>query len=235
MTVTDTNKRSFSWLNFYNSSLGKKIITGVTGLGLTLFVLFHAIANLVILDDPNTYNQLGHWLNNLSFLYYGVELTLLAAVIFHGVVGINIRLRARRSRPDSYDRLESAGKPSKQTISSRSMAITGIVLVGFLIWHLWSFKYGAYYTTMVDGVVMRDLSRLVIEKFHNPLYAFGYLSLISFLGIHLRHGIWSAWQSLGVLSGSNSSFVYQLSFILAIAITLGFVTIPLTIYFGLVS
>ena len=234
MTATDTNK-SFSWLNFYNSSLGKKIITGVTGLGLTLFVLFHAIANLVILDDRNTYNQLGHWLNNLSFLYYAVELVLLAAVIFHSVVGINIRLRARRSRPDSYDRLESAGKPSKQTISSRSMAITGIILVGFLIWHLWSFKYGAYYTTVVDGVVVRDLSRLVIEKFHNPVYAFGYLALISFLGIHLRHGIWSAWQSLGVLSSSNSSFVYRLSFILAIAITLSFVTIPLTIYFGLVS
>ncbi|VEP12917.1 putative succinate dehydrogenase, cytochrome subunit [Hyella patelloides LEGE 07179] len=233
--MTIINERQTNWLNFYNSSLGKKIITGVTGLGLTLFVLFHMIANLVLLSDREAYNQLAHWLNSLSFLLYGVELILLTAVVFHIVVGISIHLKAKRSRPESYNQLESAGIPSKQSLSSRSMTITGITIIGFLVWHLLSFKFGTYYSTTIDGVAMRDLGKLVIEKFHNPVYAFGYLGFITFLGVHLRHGIWSAWQSLGVLNGRTSSLIYGVSLILAVVITLGFIALPLTIYFGVIG
>lgn len=235
MTITKEQNQNTSWLNFYNSSVGKKIITGITGLGLSLFVLFHMVGNLVFLSDRDAYNQLAHNINSLSFLLYGVELILLVAVVFHGVVGISIRFNSKRSRPESYNKLKSAGTPSKQSISSRSMAITGIVVLGFLTWHLLSFKFGTYYSTTVNGETMRDLSRLVGEKFHNPIYAFGYGILITFLGLHLRHGIWSAGQSLGVLEGKVSYLVYKLSSLLAIAITIGFIAVPITVYFDLLG
>ena len=232
--MTITKDRQSYWLNFYSSSVGKKIITGITGLALTLFVLFHMLGNLLFLSDRQAYNQFAHWLNSLSFLLYGIELILLVAVIFHIVVGISMWFHNRRSRPLGYDRLESAGEPSKQSLSSRSMAITGLILLGFLVWHILSFKFGNYYTTTINGVVMRDLARLVSEKFHDPVYTFGYLSCITLLGVHLRHGIWSAWQSLGALNSRTSSVVYGLSLFLAVLIVLGFILLPLTVYFGFV-
>ena len=233
--MTITQNRQNSWLNFYHSSIGKKIITGITGLGLSLFVLVHMLGNLVYLGDRQSYNQLGHRIEGLSFLLYGIELILLASVIFHIAIGISIRLNSMKSRPTAYHELKSAGQPSKQSLSSRSMAITGLILLSFLVWHLLSFKFGTYYETTVEGVVVRDLARLVTEKFQSPLYTFGYVGCIALLGLHLRHGIWSAWQSLGVLNSRTSSFVYRSSTAIAILIAIGFMTLPLTIYFGIIG
>lgn len=231
MTVSSDRPKLIS---FYTSGIGKKIITGVTGLGLTLFVLFHMAGNLTLLADTKAYNQLAHFINSLGILLYLVEFTLLGLAIFHVVVGISIRLNALQARPVGYSQIKSAGEPSKQSLSSRSMIVTGLILLGFLILHLATFKFGTYYTTVIDGVEMRNLSRLVIEKFQNPVYAFGYAGVMVMLGFHLRHGIWSAWQSIGVLNSKISPLVYAIALILAILIAIGFILLPLAIYFGVV-
>ena len=222
-------------INFYTSGIGKKIITGVTGLGLSLFVLFHMAGNLTLLAGSEAYNKLAHFLESLGILLYLVEFILLGLAIFHVVVGINVRLNSYKARPVGYSQFKSVGEPSKQSISSRSMLITGAILLGFLVWHLSTFKFGAYYSTVIDGVEMRDLSSLVIEKFRNPVYAFGYAGVMVMLGVHLRHGIWSAWQSIGVLNSKISPAVYAISLILAVLIMLGFVVLPLAIYFGVIN
>ena len=221
-------------INFYTSPIGKKIITGITGLGLTLFVLFHVVANLTLFAGSKAYNKLAHFLDSLGILLYIVEFTLLGLAIFHVVVGITIWLNSYQARPVGYSQLKSVGEPSKQSISSRSMLITGGVLLVFLILHLSTFKFSAYYSTVIDGVEMRDLSGLVIEKFHNPLYAFGYAGVMVMLGLHLRHGIWSAWQSIGVLDAKVSSPVYAIALVLAVAVAAGFIVLPLAIYFGFI-
>ena len=222
-------------INFYTSPIGKKIITGITGLGLTLFVLVHMVGNLTLFAGSKAYNQLAHFIDSLGILLYLIELILLAIAIFHLVVGITIRLNTLKARPVAYSQLKSIGTPSKQSISSRSMLITGMVLLGFLALHLATFKFGVYYSTMINGVEMRDLSSLVIEKFHNPVYAFGYAGVMIVLALHLRHGIWSAWQSIGVLNSKISSVVYAIALILAILIALGFIALPLAIYFNLLN
>jgi succinate dehydrogenase / fumarate reductase cytochrome b subunit len=222
-------------VNFYTSPIGKKIITGITGLGLTLFVLVHLVGNLTLFAGSKAYNQLAHFIDSLGILLYLIELILLAIAIFHVVVGISIRLNTLKARPVGYSQLKSVGTPSKQSISSRSMLITGMVLLGFLTLHLATFKFGAYYCTMINGVEMRDLSSLVIEKFHNPVYAFGYAGVMIVLALHLRHGIWSAWQSIGVLNSKISPIVYAIALILAILIAIGFIVLPLAIYFNLLN
>ncbi|PSB12290.1 succinate dehydrogenase [Pleurocapsa sp. CCALA 161] len=222
-------------VNFYTSPVGKKIITGITGLGLTLFVLVHMVGNLTLFAGTKAYNQLAHFIDSLGILLYLIELILLAIAIFHAVVGISIRLNTLKARPVAYSQLKSVGTPSRQSISSRSMLITGIVLLGFLALHLATFKFGAYYSTVIDGVEMRDLSSLVMEKFHNPVYAFGYAGVMIVLALHLRHGIWSAWQSIGVLNSKISPVVYAIALILAILIALGFIVLPLAIYFNLLN
>ena len=222
-------------VNFYTSSIGKKIITGVTGLGLSLFVLFHVAGNLTLFAGSEAYNQLAHFLDSLGILLYIVEFTLLGLAIFHVIVGINIRLNTLKARPVGYSQIKSIGEPSKQSVSSRSMLITGAILLGFLVLHLSTFKFGAYYSTVINGVEMRDLSSLVIEKFHNPIYAFGYAGVMIMLGFHLRHGIWSAWQSIGVLNSKISPAVYAIALVLAISIAIGFIALPLSIYFGFIN
>ncbi|MEM8719889.1 MAG: succinate dehydrogenase cytochrome b subunit [Cyanobacteria bacterium P01_G01_bin.39] len=222
-------------IQFHNSQIGKKIITGLTGLGLSLFVLFHMAGNLALLTSSKRYNQLAHYIDSLGIILYIVEFTLLGLAIFHVIVGISIRLNILQARPIGYSQLKSAGEPSKQSISSRSMLITGSVLLGFLVWHLATFKFGSYYSTTIDGVEMRDLSSLVIEKFKNPIYAFGYAGVVIMLAFHLRHGIWSAWQSIGILNSKTSPPVYAIALIFAILIAIGFIILPLSIYFGLLN
>ncbi|MDJ0596401.1 MAG: succinate dehydrogenase cytochrome b subunit [Pleurocapsa sp. MO_226.B13] len=219
-------------INFYTSPIGKKIITGITGLGLSLFVLFHMAGNLTLLASTKAYNRLAHFLNSLGILLYAVELILLGLVIFHVVVGISIKLNTWQARPTGYSQIKSAGAPSKQSLSSRSMMITGLILLGFLILHVATFKFGTYYTTVINGVEMRNLSRLVIEKFHNPVYAFGYTGVMIMLALHLRHGLWSAWQSIGLLNSKISPLVYAIALVLAISMAIGFIILPLAIYFG---
>ncbi len=221
-------------VNFYTSPIGKKIITGITGLGLSLFVLVHMAGNLTLLASSKAYNQLAHLIESLGILLYLVEFTLLALVVFHVVVGITIRLNSQQARPIGYSQLKSAGEPSKQSLSSRTMMITGSVLLVFLVLHLSTFKFGVYYSTVINGVEMRDLASLVREKFHDPIYAFGYSAVMIMLAVHLRHGIWSAWQSIGVLNSKISPTVYAIALILAVLMAIGFLILPLAIYFGVI-
>ena len=217
-------------LNFYSSPIGKKIITGFTGLVLTIFVIFHATANLLLLTSSQAYNQLAHFLNSLGILLYLVELILLGAVIFHIIIGVIVTLNNQRSRPISYKKIQSAGVPSKQSISSRSMIITGLILLIFLVFHVLTFKFGQCDSIIINGIEMRDLSKLVRETFHKPTYTLTYSGVMIFLGLHLRHGIWSGMQSLGAMNSRWSSLAYGMTSFLAILITLGFIIIPIVIY-----
>ncbi|MGL5832789.1 MAG: succinate dehydrogenase cytochrome b subunit [Waterburya sp.] len=222
-------------INFYTSPVGKKIITGITGLGLSLFVLVHMVGNLTLFTGSTAYNQLAHFIDSLGILLYLIEFSLLAIAILHVVIGITIRLNTLKARPVGYSQLKSVGAPSKQSFSSRSMLITGMVLLVFLVLHLGTFKFGEYYTTVINGVEMRDLSSLVIEKFRHPAYAFGYTGVMIMLAVHLRHGIWSAWQSIGLLNSKISPVVDAIALILAMLMAIGFIALPLAIYFNLLN
>jgi succinate dehydrogenase / fumarate reductase, cytochrome b subunit len=232
--MTVTSDRS-ALINFYRSSIGKKLITGITGLGLTLFVLIHMTGNLALFSGSSAYNQLAHLINSWGILLYLIEFILLGAIAFHVAIAISIKLDSRQARPIDYSQLKSAGTPSKQSISSRTMIITGLVLLGFLIFHLTTFKFGTYYSTVINGVEMRDLSKLVIEKFQNRVYTFSYVGVMLLLGLHLRHGIWSAWQSIGVMNARLSPIIYTLALIFALSIALGFIVLPLAIYGNLIN
>lgn len=220
-------------LTLYKSPIGKKLITGVSGLALVTFVVVHMTGNLLLLVNADGYNQYGHRLEQWWPLLWLIELTLLGFIIFHIVMGVQIFWGRLQARPQGYTTYTSAGDPSYQTLSSRTMIVTGVGLGSFLVWHLLTFKFGVHYT--VPGSDVRDLSRLVIETFQQPLYAFSYTGVMLMLASHLRHGIWSAFQSLGTLNAAIRPAVYATSFVLAMGISLGFVVLPLSIYFGLIT
>ena len=220
----------------FRSSIGRKLLTGVTGLALVGFLLEHLYSNLLYFSsDPNAYNENAHFLISLDLVYV-LEVGLLTFFVVHIIVGISIYLRKRKARPDGYAKYRSAGKPSRQSLSSRTMIFTGLVLLVFLVIHIISFKYGPGieegFVVTIDGEPVRDLKRLLEEKFQHPAYAFGYPFVMILLGFHLRHGIWSALQSLGAMSPRLTPVVYTLGGVLAVLIAVGFLVLPLWIFFS---
>ena len=218
-------------LRFYRSPIGKKLITGITGLALATFALVHMLGNLTLFLGRDAYNRYGDHLADLGVLLYAIEGSLLVMVLLHAAVGIEIFAHRLRGRPQVYQRYQSVGEGSYQTVSSRTMIITGTLLAGFLVAHLMTFKFGPYYSTQLGDESMRDLARLVIEVFHKPFYAAGYSAIMLLLGLHLRHGIWSIVQSFGTLDKGWRPGIVGLSSTLAAAIALGFLVLPWAIYF----
>ena len=217
--------------SFMFSPVGKKVLTGITGLGLTLFVFMHMLGNLSYFQSSAAYNAYSDFLISLGPLLYVIEAGLLLFFIFHIVLGVNIFLGKRKARKRGYKQFKTAGGASKQSISSRSMIITGVILTVFLVVHLLSFKFGTYYETTIDGKPVRDLARLVTEKFQSPLYTFGYSAVVLLLALHLRHGIWSALQSLGATNPKLTPLIYTAGAIIGLLIAIGFFVLPLWIFF----
>ena len=221
-----------SFLDALKSQVGRKVLTGVTGIGLIIFIIFHLIGNLTLFGDAQAFNEYTYALENLGWILYVLEAGLATAFLLHAYVGISIWWNRRQARPEGYAKYQSKGGPSKQTWASRSMIFTGIVLLVFLVIHIDTFKFGATETIMLNGHEARDLKALVIATFQQPLYAFGYTAVMILLGLHLGHGFWSAFTSLTMKHKEYSTIIYTVGVIFAILMAVGFLFIPLYIYFA---
>lgn len=223
-----------SLLKALKSQVGRKILTGVTGVGLILFIIGHLIGNLTIFGGAEAFNSYTYQLESLGVLLYIIEFVLVVGFLLHAYLGISIWWNRRKARPEGYEKYQSKGGPSHNTWASRSMIFTGIVLLVFLVIHIDTFKLGETEMIALEGMVAqnaRDLKSLVIEKFTSPLYAFGYTFVMILLGFHLKHGFWSAFTSLTMKHKKYSAVIYTVGVIFAILMAVGFLFIPLYIYF----
>ena len=221
-----------SIIEAFQSQVGRKILTGLTGVLLVLFIVFHLVGNLAIFGDPNAMNSYSHFLHQLGPLLWIARIGLILIFVVHAWIGISIWFGKKKARPQDYKVYSSKGGPSKQSLSSRSMAFTGVVLLIFVIFHVNTFALGDMGTVTVDGVEMHDIKTLVLDTFANPFYAFGYTFVMMLLGAHLGHGIWSAFTSLTLSSPKASAMVYTVGVIVAVILAIGFLFIPLYIYFA---
>lgn len=241
----------YSLLTAFQNSVGRKILTGVTGIALTGFLIVHLLGNLTLFtidysNADNAFNRYAHFLHELGFLLYIAEAGLLAIFLIHAYLGIAIYLRKKKSRPDKYLVEKSRGGESKVGFSSRTMLISGSLLLLFTVSHVNHFKFGpgwageAEYTQVMnvggEQAKVRDLSKLVFETFNRQydgaiFYVLGYVGIMILLGFHLRHGIWSALQSLGAMNKRLAPVIYAIAGILGLLIALGFLILPIYIYF----
>lgn len=209
---------------------------GITGLLLVGFTVTHLLGNLLLYPKDGTlFNQYAEKLASFGPLLYVAEVALAAFFLFHAVTGIRLALAARRATPTKYAVSASKGGPSKSGLASNNMAITGTILLVFLVLHIIHFKFGAgvdegYVATLPSGEA-RDLHRLVVEQFKNPIIVALYTGVMLVLAIHLRHGVWSAFQSLGLTRDTNSGKIYAIGGLIGILLGVGFLTIPVYIYF----
>lgn len=221
-----------SLLKALKSQVGRKILTGITGIGLMLFIIGHLAGNLTLFGSADAFNEYTYALESMGVLLYIVEAGLAFFFLLHAYIGISIWWNRRKARPEGYEKYQTKGGPSHQTWASRSMIFTGIVLFVFLVIHIDTFKLGETATIVNDGTQMRNLQALVVETFQNPIYAFGYTFVMILLGFHLKHGFWSAFTSLTMKHKKYSAVIYSIGILFAILMAVGFLFIPLYIYFG---
>jgi succinate dehydrogenase / fumarate reductase cytochrome b subunit len=165
------------------SSVAKKFLNAITGIGLGIFVIVHLSENLLLLTgNPDDYNRWTHFLFSFGPLLTLIELGLAAFFIVHIWSALMVYWDKLKARPSGYSVYRSAGWTSRQTLSSQTMIYTGIILLAFVIWHVVTFRFGPYYTVTVDGVEMRDLHRLVVEVFRNPVNVALYVAVMVLLG-----------------------------------------------------
>lgn len=213
---------------FVKSSIFKKYIMGLTGLGLAVFVMGHMAGNLLIFISPEAYNTYGYKLTS-NPAYPLIAWGLVACLALHAIMGI---LLARENQNASGGRYAvQPDEAKKATTASQTMMYTGILIAFFVTTHLWGMKYGAYYEVTYDGVVMRDLHRLVIEVFQSPLNIFWYIVSLVFLSIHMTHGVASTFQSLGLNHPKYTPLVSVAGKAYAVVVGLGFISQPIYVFF----
>ena len=211
--------------SFLTSSIGRKVAMALTGLLLFLFLVTHLAANLLILIDAHAYNEYAHALTSNPLIYLA-EAGLLALFVVHFVSGILINLTARSARPDGYREDRWAGGSSNKSVASSTMIYSGAFFLLFVPLHIIGFKFGKFYEG-ADGI--RDLHRLVIEEFQNPLLVGFYVVGMAILGFHLWHGIGSAFETLGLAHRKAVRLAGQ---IIAIILAGGFLLIPIAVFMG---
>lgn len=186
---------SNSTSTFLNSVV-KKQIMGVTGLLLCGFVLSHLLGNLTLLFGPNAFNKYAYTLTSNPLIYLA-ETILMLIFLVHTFLAIKLVIenRAARPVPYAYSRKHS-GRGA--TFASSSMPFTGLLTLVFLVLHIRGLKFGPVYETEVNGIIMRDMYKTTIEYFKDPLHVLFYIVAVTSLGVHVSHGFWSAFQSLGL-------------------------------------
>jgi succinate dehydrogenase / fumarate reductase cytochrome b subunit len=213
-------------LQFLNSSIGRKVVMALTGLLLIGFLVTHLAGNLLILSpSPKAFNDYSHALISNPLIYIA-EGGLLVLFVVHLVNGIRVTVQNRAARPVAYRQTTPAGHTSHKTIASTTMILSGLVVLAFVPLHLWTFKFGTYYTAAGEPGV-RDLHRLVVAVFQDPLHVGWYVVAMGVIGFHLWHGFGSGFESLGVAYRVPLRRAGQ---VLAVVLSGGFAAIPLILF-----
>ncbi|SHM14556.1 succinate dehydrogenase / fumarate reductase cytochrome b subunit [Chitinophaga jiangningensis] len=223
------------WSQFFNTSIGKKLLVGATGFFLCSFVLVHLAGNLQLLYKDggkafNTYAQfMGH--NSLiQFLAWGLKIV----IVLHAFVALQLTISNRAARPVKYQ-----VNPGNQTSSwfSRQMAIMGSILLIFIVVHLaqlWApFHYSDMPTQSYEGVSepIKDLYSVTYALFQNPLWVVLYVVGMAALSFHLIHGFKSAFQTFGLNHSKYNGLINFIGlWLFGIAIPVAFAAIPVVIY-----
>lgn len=215
---------------FFSSTVGSKILIGLTGLLLFGFLIGHLAGNLSLFVGAEAFNAYAHKLESLGPLLYLVEAGLVGIFLLHVAKTMLNYRRNAAARPAAYAEKKWAGHTSRKTWSSTTMALTGLFILFFVVTHIRTFKFGAWYVDPATG--HRDLYRLVDEIYQNPLYVGFYVVAMVLIGMHLNHGISSAAQSLGLSNQRYGKNLVLGGRVLAVLIAGGFAVLPLFMFFA---
>ena len=217
-----------SWIGKYaSSSIGRKQILAKTGLLLCLFLLVHLAGNFLLFVGPDEFNTYAYTLTKNKLVLYVAEIILIGIFGTHICLALKLTMENRLARGGvQYQVNAQAGE---MTIATKTMPITGIWTLIFLVVHLMNFKYGGAEKVMVGDTEMLDVFALVVAHFRDPLWSLYYIVSMALLAAHVHHGLQSALQTYGVNHPKWNGIIKLVANIYAAIIFFGFSSFP--VYF----
>jgi succinate dehydrogenase / fumarate reductase cytochrome b subunit len=209
----------------WRSTIGKKALMAVTGLVLFAYLVVHMAGNLKAFAGGDELDAWAAFLHSLPGLLWAARVILLAALVVHVGAGVELWARARTARPTAY----AEYRPGVSSAASRTMIWSGVLILAFVVYHVLDLTVGVANPDYQEG-----------DVFHNVLATFGqvagvvaYLVAMVGLGFHLWHGIYSAFQSLGVSNRRITPSIQRAAALVAVVLALGFSSIPLAVVVGI--
>ena len=216
----------YGLIRFWQSTIGKKVVMAVTGIVGILFVIGHMVGNLQMFypDAPVAMRAYAELLRTSMPVLWAVRLGLLGAVVLHALSAYQLTMMARRARPQDY----AMRQPQVTTLAARTIRWGGVLLLTFIAFHLLHLTLGAIHPAFRH----LDPYHNIATGLSSPLVAAFYLLAMAALGLHLYHGAWAAFRTLGVARPSAHPLKRHLALVLAIVVAGGFMTIPLAAMAG---
>ena len=220
-------KRSHWLLSFWRSTVGKKVVMALTGAIGVGYVTAHMLGNLQVFEGAGKINAYAALLKSNMGLLWMARSVLIIAVILHIVAAYQLARISQKSRPVGYKRWRAVGSD----FASRTMRWTGPLLALFIVYHLLHLTTGAVHPNFVEA----DVYHNVISGFRVWYVSVIYIIAMLMLGLHLYHGAWSMFESLGLNHPKYNRLIRALATILTAIVVAGFIAIPAAVLMGFIS
>jgi succinate dehydrogenase / fumarate reductase, cytochrome b subunit len=220
--------------SLWNTTVGKKISMAVSGVILIGFVVGHMIGNLKVYQGADAFNHYAEGLRTFGDPFFGrgqllwlIRFVLLAAVGVHITAAVQLVLRSRRARPVGYKRYDN---DMVFSYASRTMTWGGVIILGFVVYHLLHLTFGTAHPDFVHG----DAYHNFVRGFRSVPVSAAYILTMIPLGFHLYHGFWSMLQTLGATNPKWNHVRRPIAAALALIVVLGNISFPVAVLTGMV-
>jgi succinate dehydrogenase / fumarate reductase, cytochrome b subunit len=226
MSTVAANSSIDRAMRFYDSTLGKKAIMALSGLVLFGFVIAHMVGNLQVFLGMEVMNHYAETLHANPALLWTARSILIISVMLHIWASIQLTAIKNEARPIAYVKRGNV----QSSYASRTMMWSGPIIAAFVIYHLLHLTFGSVHPNFVELHAYENL----VNGFKVVPVSIAYIIAMLLLGMHLSHGIWSMFQTLGFSHPRYTPIIKKLSALAAWAIVAGFISIPLSVMSGLV-
>lgn len=206
------------------TSIGKKLLMALTGLGFVLFLTIHLIGNLTLYGGRDLFLSYVEHLHALGPLIRVAEIGLLLFAVIHVATGLTLLWQNWRARPVRYQMKKSAGG---RTIGSSTMPYTGIFILVFVMVHLLNFHF-------IDHE-RQSVFQAMTDTFASFSYVVFYTLAVILAAVHVSHGFWSLFQTLGANHPKYMPAIRGLGVVFSLLAATGFGFIPLSVWFGFIK
>ncbi len=221
-------------ITLYGSSVGKKIAMAATGAIMFLFVIGHLAGNLKLYAGEESFNKYAHWLREIGYPALGhnqflwiFRFVLLVCVAVHIISAIQLALQSWRAREICYRKQESIAF----SYASYTMRWGGLLVALYVIYHLFHLTWGSAHHNFDSTNPYQN----VVDGFKVWWVSLIYMIAIIVLGLHLYHGLWSAMQTMGFNNPKYNAWRRPTASIIALVIAIGYISIPVSVLFGIVK
>jgi len=227
------NRRTMSRESYFQLSMSRKVVASLTGLGLAGFVVFHMLGNLQVFEGSDALNRYASLLRDMPFFLWAARFGLLAVAAVHIVLVVQLAQQNRRARPVAY----AVRKYRQASIGSRTMALSGALLLVFIVFHLLHLTAGLADPSVpnrLDAQGHLDVYGKMLHVFRNPLYVAVYVIGQCVLGMHLSHAVSSCLQTLGLEHAACNRLCKTAGPAVALLVVIGNLSIIFAVFLGLV-